>query len=227
MPRTKLLTVEGMDGAGKGTAITLLQRALQERGEKVIVFREPGSTEVGEKLRSLVTSHDRPNTSAARALLYVASRVELYNTKVKKYLEDGYTVILDRCWMTGLAYSPREDWDWLFNLHEGLGIFDLSSVTFFLDIDYAVHVKRMGNRGKKDAVEEELVEKFDLYRGAYRDIIHQLCPEVNNRTFVIDGSEAIESVFLNIMDAYDEVFDDTQRTVHITRGDAFSQLHAG
>lgn len=205
MSRTKLLIVEGLDGAGKTEAVALLQQALKERGESVVVFREPGSTVPAEAIREIVTSNKRPSSPAARALLFVAARKELFDAKVNFALEGGHTVILDRSWLSTFAYSPHEDWDWLFNLHEGLGIFDHKPTIFYLDIDYATHVKRLGNR-KKDAIEEELASQFDFYRRRYLSAISQIAPEANARTIMIDAKAPLNEVFLQLMAGYDEVY---------------------
>lgn len=205
MARAKLLIIEGLDGAGKTEAVSLLRQALKERGESVVVFREPGGNVPAEKIRELTQSSDRPSSPAARALLFVSARKEIFDSQVNFALEGGHTVILDRSWPSTFAYSPKEEWDWIFNLHEGLGLFDHRHSIFFLDIDYATHVARLGRR-KKDVIEEELATQFDFYRDRYLTVLNDLAPEANGKVALIDATRPLSEVFLQLMASYDEVY---------------------
>ena len=72
VPRGRLITVEGIDGAGKTTLVTALQRELAARGRPVTVLREPGGVELSERIRALVKDPSLHVDARAEALLYAA-----------------------------------------------------------------------------------------------------------------------------------------------------------
>jgi len=96
-----LITVEGLDGAGKSTLIAGLAKAL----EPVTVLREPGGVEVSERIRSLLADPALEIDARAEALLYAAARAQLVAQKLRPLLEDGGTVLLDRFVDSSLAYQ--------------------------------------------------------------------------------------------------------------------------
>jgi len=101
----KLITIEGLDGAGKSTLASALAAELQRRGSRVELLREPGGVEVSERIRALVK--DPALTVAARteALLYAAARAQLVEERLQPLLADGVLVLLDRFVDSSLAYQ--------------------------------------------------------------------------------------------------------------------------
>ena len=95
-----LITVEGLDGAGKTTLITALARELQ-----ATVLREPGGVELSERIRKLVADPRLEVHPRAEALLYAAARAQLVAEKLQPLLESGETVLLDRFVDSSLAYQ--------------------------------------------------------------------------------------------------------------------------
>ncbi|MBV9465140.1 MAG: dTMP kinase [Solirubrobacterales bacterium] len=105
MPRGRLITIEGLDGAGKTTLASGLAEALSRRGMEVSVLREPGGVHVAERLRALVTEPGVAIGARAEALLYAAARAQLVEEALNPLLHAGSWVVLDRFVDSSLAYQ--------------------------------------------------------------------------------------------------------------------------
>jgi dTMP kinase len=103
--RGKLITIEGIDGAGKSTLAALLAEALQRRGLSVELLREPGGVALSERIRGLVKDPALTVSPRTEALLYAAARAELVHERVAPLLEVGTWVLLDRFVDSSLAYQ--------------------------------------------------------------------------------------------------------------------------
>lgn len=99
------ITFEGIDGSGKSTQIILLRQKLLQEGHAVTVFREPGGTQVSERIRSLLLNPDFDINPVAELLLFSAARAQLIAEKVRPLLEKGEMVILDRFYDSTTAYQ--------------------------------------------------------------------------------------------------------------------------
>jgi dTMP kinase len=103
--RGRLITIEGLDGAGKTTLIGGLSTALHERGRQVFVMREPGGVELSERIRALVKDPALSMEPRAEALLYAAARAQLVAEQLQPLLTAGEWVLLDRFVDSSLAYQ--------------------------------------------------------------------------------------------------------------------------
>ncbi len=103
--RARLITIEGLDGAGKTTVATALADALRGRGIDVTVLREPGGVPAAERIRELVKDPDARIGARAEALLYAAARAQLVEDTLKPLLNAGTWVVLDRFVDSSLAYQ--------------------------------------------------------------------------------------------------------------------------
>jgi dTMP kinase len=103
--RGRLVTIEGLDGAGKSTLASSLARAITARGHKVELLREPGGVEVSERLRALVKDPALTVSPRAEALLYAAARAQLVHELLIPLLDRGTFVLLDRFVDSSLAYQ--------------------------------------------------------------------------------------------------------------------------
>jgi dTMP kinase len=98
---------DGIDGVGKSTQIDLFCRWLEQRGMTVTQCRDPGSTPLGERIRSLLLAHD-PTTSIHRRsemLLYMAARAQLVEEVIRPALARGEVVVSDRYLLANLVYQ--------------------------------------------------------------------------------------------------------------------------
>jgi dTMP kinase len=98
------VTFEGLDGSGKSTQAELLRARLESEGEDVVVTREPGGTELGERIRDLVL-HGGHVAPWAEALLYAASRAQHVAEVIGPALERGASVVCDRYVDSSVAYQ--------------------------------------------------------------------------------------------------------------------------
>jgi dTMP kinase len=194
MSRGKLITIEGIDGAGKSTLAAALVKELQTRGIEARLLREPGGVRAAELLRDLVKNPDLRIGARAEALLYAAARAQLVEEAVEPLLAGGTWVLLDRFVDSSLAYQGAG---------RQLGIEPVRSVndfatgsltpdlTVLLRIDPALGRRRSSDRGgPPDRLEREADQFFSRIARAY-DELAAAAPE---RTVSIDGSQTPERV---------------------------------
>jgi dTMP kinase len=105
MGRGRLITIEGIDGAGKTTLAAGLQAELAQRGIDVQLRREPGGVAASERMRELVKDPDLRIGARAEALLYAAARAQLVEEALEPLLDGGTWVLLDRFVDSSLAYQ--------------------------------------------------------------------------------------------------------------------------
>jgi dTMP kinase len=184
-----LITVEGLDGAGKTTLVARLSAALEERDHPVLVLREPGGVEVSERIRALLQDPALAVDPRAEALLYAAARAQLVAEQLRPLLDAGEWVLLDRFVDSSLAYQGAG---------RGLGVEEIRALnafatgglrpdrTLLLRIDPAVGLGRVAGRGGRlDRLEGEDGAFFAAVAEAY-DMLAAAEPE---RIVVIDAAQ--------------------------------------
>ncbi|MGH9468432.1 MAG: dTMP kinase [Terriglobales bacterium] len=171
MTAPALITLEGLDGCGKSTQIVLLAEYLRQRGESVVVTREPGGTPLGERLRELVLT-STPSTSAELALM-CASRAESVAGVIRPALAAGNWVLCDRFHDATEAYQgggrgcDREEIRALHRILCG----DLQpDLTLILDLDPALALERAHKRSAASRFEKAGEEFYRRVREVYGDI---------------------------------------------------------
>jgi dTMP kinase len=117
-----LITIEGLDGAGKSTLADALQAQLAARGTPVELLREPGGVEVSERIRALVKDPALAVLPRTEALLYAAARAQLVEERLQPLLRAGTTVLLDRFLDSSLAYQGAG---------RALGVEDVRAINLF------------------------------------------------------------------------------------------------
>ena len=120
--RGRLITIEGIDGAGKTTLAQALAHELERLGAPVELMREPGGVELSERIRDLVKDPQLQVGARAEALLYAAARAQLVQERVLPLLDDGALVLLDRFVDSSLAYQGAG---------RGLGVQQVRAVNLF------------------------------------------------------------------------------------------------
>jgi dTMP kinase len=103
--RGSLITVEGIDGAGKTTLVQGLLAAIEQRAACVQALREPGGVELSERIRALLADPSLRMAATTEALLYAAARAELVHARIAPLLQEGAYVLLDRFVDSSLAYQ--------------------------------------------------------------------------------------------------------------------------
>ena len=202
--RGKLITIEGLDGAGKSTLARALLDDLRTRGAaRVELLREPGGVEVSERIRALVQDPALDVLARTEALLYAAARAQLVGQLLEPMLEDGATVLLDRFVDSSLAYQGAG---------RGLGVEAVRAVNLFatgglepdrtLLLRVAPAVGRARQRGRErepDRLELESEDFFTAIAGAYE----QLARAEPDRIRVIDADQPAELVLRDALAALD------------------------
>lgn len=190
----RLIVVEGLEGAGKSTAVKTLIKLLNRYGLNAITTREPGGTAVGELLRSIIKDPKHKETLDDRSelLLLYAARIQLAQEVIKPALVHGTWVIADRFELSSLAYQGggRQLGDEIINT---LSAFALNGfkpdLTLFLDLSPELGMQRALQRGAFDRIEQAGIDFFHRVHAAYLKNI-----AVNPDTVIIDASQPLASV---------------------------------
>ncbi len=188
---------EGGEGAGKSTQVKALAATLREQGREVVVTREPGATEVGERIRGLLldgASGATALTPRAEALLYAADRAHHVATVVRPALARGAVVISDRYVDSSLAYQgagrtlPVDEVSWLSSWATG-GL--KPDLVVLLDVVPEVGLARVTARGRgADRLEAEAIDFHERVRYAFLD----LASTDPKRYLVLDASRPADDI---------------------------------
>lgn len=191
------ITLEGLDGAGKTTQLHKAAELLRQQGYDVVESREPGGTELAEKVRALVLDAALPLNNTTQTLLYLAARSEHVDKLLRPALEAGKIVLCDRFSDSTLAYqglAAGKTIDELTDLRqlnafatEGLA----PDLTLVLDGDPKLLLKRRDARGVTDRYEEQGLELQYKLRSAFAALA-KAEPE-RMRIINAEGSEAAVS----------------------------------
>lgn len=156
------ITLEGIEGSGKSTQAKLLADWLVERGKEVVLLREPGSTRIGEKIREILLNKNyKEMTPLTELFLFLASRAQLVEEKIRPALERGICVILDRYTDSTLVYQGIAhgiDTSIIQQLNTIATGGLQPDITFLLDMDIQ---EGLNKSGFKDRIEEK---GFDFHR---------------------------------------------------------------
>lgn len=190
----KFIVIEGLEGAGKSTAISYVLEFLSGKGiDNVVTTREPGGTPLAEKMRSIVKEvHEEPLTIQAELLLMYAARVQLVENKIKPALNAGAWVVGDRHDLSSQAYQGGGrgiDSSLIRQIKEAvLGDFK-PDLTLYLDIDPAIGLQRARHRGELDRIEQEQLSFFERTRKRYQELTDQ-----DSSIFTVDADQSPEQV---------------------------------
>lgn len=199
MTKTKFIVVEGLEGAGKSTAIAAINEVLEQQGiQQVVNTREPGGTVLAEKMRALVKEeHDgEVLQDMTELLLMYAARVQLVENVIKPALKNGKWVVGDRHDMSSQAYQgggrqiPPDTMQKLKQVT--LGEFK-PDLTMYLDLDPRLGLERARGRGELDRIEKNDISFFDRSRARYLEIANE-----DDSVLIIDASQKINKVAASI-----------------------------
>jgi dTMP kinase len=208
--RGRLVVFEGGEGAGKSTQLQRLSARLTADGVNHAVFREPGGTPVGDRIRDILLHSDLPLAPAAEATLFVASRAQLVHTVVKPALEAGQHILLDRFLLSTYAYQihgrglPSRELRAANELAtQGL----VPDLTVLLRLPVSEGLSRAGKRGEADRFEraergfhDRVAAAFDQFAEASWQRAHPECGKI----VAVDASGTPEAVEQRVHDAIAE-----------------------
>src|SRR5674476_546538 len=189
------ITFEGIDFCGKSTQVELLQNYLIEKSKNVLLIREPGGTEISEKIRDILLDKKNYKMSMeSEILLFSASRAQLVREKIRPFLDQGYYVISDRFHDSTTAYQgygrgiPIESVNHINSVAIEHTIPDL---TFFIDIPVSesVNRKNLKHPNELDRIEISHDHFYEKVRMGYFQIAKQ-----EKRFRVLDGTLNIAEI---------------------------------
>lgn len=201
--RGMFITVEGSEGAGKSTNLAFIESYLRQQGRETLVTREPGGTELGEQIRTLLLGHRHDGMANDTELLLVfAARAEHLAKVVRPALEAGTWVLCDRFTDASYAYQgggrgvPSRRIEALESWVQGELQPDL---TILLDVPVDVGMTRAGQRSAPDRFESQQQAFFERVRGTYLARASTF-PE---RFRIVDASQSLTAVQADLRQALD------------------------
>ena len=199
MARGRFITFEGGEGCGKSTQVVRLASALEERGLKVLLTREPGGTRLSELIRTLLKDEaEDPPVDRAELLLFLAARAQLVRNVIAPALEAGTWVISERFSDSTVAYQGygrglpvdfvRQANDFAC---EGLR----PDLTFLLDLDPATAERRMRGREAATNTSADRIERAGSgFHARLRRGFLELAAADAPRFSVVDASKSPDEV---------------------------------
>jgi len=192
----RFISIEGIEGAGKSTAVAFIRDYLQKQSIPAYFTREPGGTPIAESIRQLLLHHEAKEVMQAETelLLMFAARAQHIAHCIKPHLQNNEWVISDRFIDASYAYQAAGralSKAFIRTLDEHIVKQYYPHLTILLDISPELGLKRAATRGnKKDRIESEQIEFFERVRNAYLER-YRSDPE---RIKLIDASLSLDSV---------------------------------
>ncbi len=201
----KFITFEGCEGSGKSTHVSLFREYLDKNGVDYIFLREPGGTNISEKIRGIILDVENAEMSDyAEALLYASARAQLIDEKILPALNNGKLVVVDRYIDSSFAYQGYA---------RGLGIDFIEKInsyaikkcmpdkTVFLDISPKDAFERKGGADKGDRLELSGIDFHERVYKGYKKLVEE-SPE---RFISIDPTGTKQETHEKIIEALKDV----------------------
>ncbi|MCM8773471.1 MAG: dTMP kinase [Candidatus Omnitrophica bacterium] len=195
------ITFEGGEGSGKSSIISLLCNYLLRRGFRVAIFRDPGSTSIGEKIRAILLDKKNSISHYTELLLYLAARTQLIEEKLKSALVNYDVIICDRFFDSTLVYQGY-----------GLGLGKIveetvntfsfgivPDITIILDTDVRKSLNRLK---RKDRIEMRCLKFHYRLRKGYR----KLAEKFPTRVRLINADKSLNEVFEEVKHTLEHFF---------------------
>ncbi len=189
----RFIVIEGLEGAGKSTAIATVLTWLQQQGKTVVQTREPGGTPLAEQIRTLVKAvRDEAIAPETELLLMYAARSQLLANVIRPALAQGDWVLADRHDLSSRAYQGggRQIDSAVIDQIRAVVVKETTpDLTLYLDIDPVIGLKRAQARGELDRIEQEQLAFFQRTRARYLEIA-----KTDPTIVVIDASQPLDQV---------------------------------
>ena len=206
MKKGLFITLEGTEGSGKSTQITVIKAHMEAKGHKVVCLREPGGTPIAEEIRTLLKTPRKDDYMCDKTelLLMYAARAQLVETVIKPLLTAGTDVICDRHDLSTVAYQGGG---------RGMNMDDINAIrkvvlgdfrpdlTIVIDVDPKIGMQRARNRGELDRFELSQIDFFERVRKTYLEYAktHQ------DFVSVVDGHKEISAVSHDVITCLDKL----------------------
>ena len=193
------IALEGLDGSGKSTVAERLVRVFCAAGLDAMLTREPGGTNLGEQIRSMLLSEESATiVPQAEALLFAAARAQLVDEVIRPALERGVIVVTDRFTDSSLAYQwggrglDKDGIDAV-QLVATAGLEPDTKVLLDLPVEMALR-RRLAHEGQLNRLDKETVQFHAGVRAAY----HRLAEADPVRWRVVDASRSEDQVWADV-----------------------------
>ncbi len=198
MNKGLLITFEGPDGSGKTTQIALLKEHLSSKGYQVLYTREPGGTDISEKIRDIVLDNKNSEMSAmCEALLYASSRAQLVSQIIKPALSEGKIIVMDRFVESSIVYQGigrRLGADKIRSINDAATEGLKPDITFLLTIPFEEGLKRKAKQKSFDRLENS---GDDFHRRVYEGYMSLV--DSADYIRVVDANRPSEEVHKDIV----------------------------
>ena len=187
-----LITFEGIDFSGKSVQANLLHETLKDRKLPILFLREPGGTEISEKVRTVLLDNANHKMNAmTEVLLYSAARAQMVRENIIPHLGKGFIVICDRYFDSTTAYQGfgrKIDLDFIKKLNNFATKELAPDLTFLINLDPGIALQR--KKTDLDRLEKEDSEFHQRVRNGYLEIARSN----PDRFVVVDGTQSIEAI---------------------------------
>ena len=192
MQKGLFITFEGADGSGKTTQLNNVKAFLEQKGFDVVVTREPGALEIGQKIRNILLHHDGIVADRCEMFLFLADRAQHVETFIKPAIEEGKIVLCDRHVDSTIAYQGYgrgQDIQLLKDLNK-MAVNGLTpDLTLVFDVSTEVAQESVGS--ETDRMESAGIEFHKKVRNGYLELQKQECDRIK----LVNANNSIEKVF--------------------------------
>jgi dTMP kinase len=206
------IAFEGVEGAGKGTQIAMLERYLRDANVPVVVTREPGGTKTGERIRELLLDPETGSLDArAEAMLFAAARAQTVASVIRPALAEGKVVVCDRYVDSSLAYQGSG---------RGLGETDVLSLNvwgtqgLFPDLVILLHIEPELGLARSGDERDRMEQEGGSFLATVADAYLRIAEEHPERFVVIDAARDPAEVFDDVRAAIDKALRERHEHAH-------------
>lgn len=197
------VTLEGVEGCGKSTQLKLLSKYLVEKGIDHVVTREPGGTEIGDKIRKILLDVSNSNMEPlTELLLYAASRAQHVLEIIEPALKSGRVVLCDRFYDSTIAYQGHARGIEPELVNRSILIATAGrkpDLTFLLDIPAEVGIERATKKGIDRLEKEDLIFHKRVRQGFLK-----LAKEEPHRILVVDATCSVDELHMKLKHVLEE-----------------------
>jgi dTMP kinase len=198
------ITFEGCEGSGKSTQIRLLEAYLKNSGRETITTREPGGTELAEKLRRILLEGEGVQDPLTEFLIITSARRDHIKNFIEKHLDDNFTVICDRFFDSSLAiqgFAKGLDIEKMKLINDSaLGSFK-PDLTFLIDVDPSIAIERIKNH-RADVNHYDLNNQ-EFHKKVRNGFLKLATDDMDGRFHVIDGNKDIQGIHRSVIKILD------------------------
>lgn len=201
--KAQFIAIEGLEGAGKSTAIEFIREILSQQMIDTVFTREPGGTFLAEKIRKLLITpyEEEALCPEAELLLMYATRMQHVERLIKPTLNSGKWVVSDRFNWSSLAYQGGGrvlGFDKVKQLNDLLLSSFQPNLTIYLDIDPELGLQRARSRNELDRIEQEKITFFNRAR----EVFLKLVKDNPQTSVMINANNTIEEVQAQLTDVF-------------------------